>query len=149
MWRRWSNGRDVEWAPPHSPTLTPLHLNHSSLPNPSAALPTSGLILQPFRCFTYAIGTSPTSTGEAPRPLWWCLIYSWWFCNVQWLRPAGLYERCKLALELKRLKNPGLEATMILSVVVACALVTQRARVRSPVGTSFLGEVFLGVFPHL
>ena len=30
--------------------------------------------------------------------------------------------------------------------VVACALVTQRARVRSPVGTSFLGEVFLGVF---
>ena len=30
--------------------------------------------------------------------------------------------------------------------VVACALVTQRARVRSPVGTSFLGEVFSGVF---
>ena len=29
--------------------------------------------------------------------------------------------------------------------VVACALVTQRARVQSPVGTSFLGEVF----PHL
>ena len=28
--------------------------------------------------------------------------------------------------------------------VVACALVTQRARVRSPVGTSFLGEVFRG-----
>ena len=30
----------------------------------------------------------------------------WWFCNVQWLRPAALYERCKLALELKRLKTP-------------------------------------------
>ena len=28
--------------------------------------------------------------------------------------------------------------------VVAWAPVTQRARVRSPVGTSFLGEVFLG-----
>ena len=28
--------------------------------------------------------------------------------------------------------------------VVACALVTQRARVRSPVGTGFLGEVFSG-----
>ena len=41
--------------------------------------------------------------------LWWCLIYPWWFCNLQWLRPAGLYERCKLALELKRLKTPGLE----------------------------------------
>ena len=30
--------------------------------------------------------------------------------------------------------------------VVACAPVTQRARVRSPVGTSFLGEVFSGFF---
>ena len=28
----------------------------------------------------------------------------------------------------------------------ACAPVTQRARVRSPVGTGFLGEVFFGVF---
>ena len=33
--------------------------------------------------------------------------------------------------------------------VVACALVTQRARVRSLVGAGFLGEVFFGVFPHL
>ena len=32
---------------------------------------------------------------------------------------------------------------------VACASLTQRARVRSPVGTGFLGEVFSGVFPHL
>ena len=31
----------------------------------------------------------------------------------------------------------------------AYASVTQRARVRSPVGTSFLGEVFSGVFPYL
>ena len=30
--------------------------------------------------------------------------------------------------------------------VVACALVTQRARVQSPVRTGFLGEVFLGFF---
>ena len=30
--------------------------------------------------------------------------------------------------------------------VVECALVTQRARVRSPVGTGFLGEVFSGFF---
>ena len=33
-----------------------------------------------------------------------------------------------------------------LEQVVACVLVTQRARVRSPVGTGFLGEVFLGFF---
>ena len=30
---------------------------------------------------------------------------------------------------------------------VACAIVTQRARVRSPVGTSFLDEVFPWFFP--
>ena len=39
--------------------MTSLHLRHSS--NPSAALPTSQLVLQPFRCFTYVIDTSPTS----------------------------------------------------------------------------------------
>ena len=32
---------------------------------------------------------------------------------------------------------------------VACAPVTQRAQVRSPVGTSFLGEFFFGVFAYL
>ena len=37
----------------------------------------------------------------------------------------------------------------IVEQAVACAPVTQWARVRSPVGTSFLGEVFFGVFPHL
>ena len=94
---------------PHSPTLTSLHLRHSSFSNPSAALPTSQLIRQPFRCFTYVIGTSPTSSSEPPMPPWWCLIYSWWFCSLQWLRPVRLYEKCKLALELKRLKTPGLK----------------------------------------
>ena len=48
-------------ADPHSPTLTSLHLRHSSFSNPSATLHTSQLILQPFRCFSYVIGTSPTS----------------------------------------------------------------------------------------
>ena len=42
----------------------------------------------------------------------------------------------------------GLLLLLLLSTaveqVVACALVTQRARVRSPVGTSFLGEGFRG-----
>ena len=58
----------------HSPILTSLHLRQSSFSNPSAALPTSQLILQTFLCFTYVIGTSPTSPGEPPMPLWWCLI---------------------------------------------------------------------------
>ena len=90
-------------------TLTSLHLRHSSFSNPSAVLPTSQVILQPFRCFTYVIGISPTSPGEPTMPLWWCWIYPWWFCNLEWLRPAGLYERCKLALELIMLKTPALE----------------------------------------
>ena len=61
LWRRWSNGRTVEWASPHSPTLTSLHLSHSSFSNPSVALSTSQLILIPFCCFTYVIGTSAMS----------------------------------------------------------------------------------------
>ena len=57
----------------HSPTLSLLHLRHSSFSNPSVALPTSQLILQPFsrlptsqfilqpfRCFTYVTAHSPT-----------------------------------------------------------------------------------------
>ena len=40
----------------------------------------------------------------------------------------------------------NLEMSTAVEQVVACALVTQRTRVRSPVGTSFLGEVFSGFF---
>ena len=56
-----------------------LRLRHSSFSNPSLALPTSQLILQPFRCFTYVTAHSPaflslllchrfslTSPGEPP-----------------------------------------------------------------------------------
>ena len=45
-------------------------------------------------------------------------------------------------------KNPGYSAMVSTAVgqSVACAPVTQRARVRSPVGTSCLGEVFSGFF---
>ena len=72
LWRRWSY-----WV--HSPSVQPLHLRHSLFSNPSYALPTSQLILQPFRCFTYATahsqtilspsyvtGFSLTSPGEPP-----------------------------------------------------------------------------------
>ena len=44
----------------HSPTFPSLHLRHNSFSNPSVALPTSQLILQPFRCFTYDTTHSPT-----------------------------------------------------------------------------------------
>ena len=44
----------------NSPNLPSLHLRHNSFPNPSVALPTSQLILQPFCCFTYVTAHSPT-----------------------------------------------------------------------------------------
>ena len=44
----------------HSPTFTSLHLRHNSFSNPSYALHTSPLILQPFRCFTYVTVHYPT-----------------------------------------------------------------------------------------
>ena len=44
----------------HSPIFPSLRLRHSSFSNPSVALPTSQLILQRFRCFTYVTAHSPT-----------------------------------------------------------------------------------------
>ena len=56
---------------PHSSTLSSLHLHQSPLSNPSIASSTSQLILQPYRCFTYVTGSSPTSPGTPP------MFYSW------------------------------------------------------------------------
>ena len=44
----------------HSPTFPSLHLRHNSFSNPFVAVPTSQLILQPFRCFTYVTVHSST-----------------------------------------------------------------------------------------
>ena len=49
-----------------SPTSQALHLRHRSFSNPSAASSAPQLILQPFCCFTYVTGTSPTLPGEQP-----------------------------------------------------------------------------------
>ena len=45
---------------PHSPTLPSRYLRHDSFSNPFVALPTSQLVLQPFRRFTYVTAHSPT-----------------------------------------------------------------------------------------
>ena len=50
----------------HSPTLSSLHLRHNSFSKPSVVLPTSQLILQPFRCFTYVIALSPNPSFASP-----------------------------------------------------------------------------------
>ena len=44
----------------HSLSFQSLHPRHSSFSNPSVASPTSQLILQPFRSFTYVTAHSPT-----------------------------------------------------------------------------------------
>ena len=44
----------------HSPTFPSIHLRHSSFSSRSVALPTSQLILQPFRSFTYVTAHYPT-----------------------------------------------------------------------------------------
>ena len=48
----------------HSPTFPSLHLRHNSFSNPSVALPTSQVILQPFRCVTYVTSSSLNLRGE-------------------------------------------------------------------------------------
>ena len=52
--------RRFTYATGHSPTLPLLDLRHSSFSNPSIALLTSQLIIQPFRCFTYVATHSAT-----------------------------------------------------------------------------------------
>ena len=63
---------------------------------------------------------------------------------------TSLYRTGAVTLVARELysESMNLEPTTV-QQVVACAFVAQRARVRSPVGTSLLDEVFLGVFPHL
>ena len=60
----------------HSLIFTSIHLRHSSFSNPSVALLTSQLILQPFRCFTYISAHSPT--------LFSLLLRHWLFTYVTW-----------------------------------------------------------------
>ena len=52
-----------------NPTSPSLYLCHSSFPNPSVALHTSQLILQPFRCFTYVTAHSTTHLSLLLRHL--------------------------------------------------------------------------------
>ena len=53
--------RDTEiYSRAHSPIFPSLHLYHNSFINPSIALSTTQLILQPFCRFTYITAHSPT-----------------------------------------------------------------------------------------
>ena len=46
-------------------------------------------------------------------------------------------------------RHHKLESSTAVGQAAACTSVTKWVRVRSSVGTGFLGEVSLGVFPHL
>ena len=92
----------------------------------------SQLILQTFCRFTYVTARSTTvpllhlrhmhftyvtwRAGYAPMIMF---NISMQFYNLQWLWPAGLYERCKLALDLKRLKTPGLHHRGIIQFFIS------------------------------
>ena len=56
----WRMSCDVHKAMEGLENELSLHVCHSSFSNPSVALPTSHLILQPFCCFTYVTAHSPT-----------------------------------------------------------------------------------------
>ena len=67
----------------HSPNFPSLHLRHNSFFNPSVGLPTSQLILQPFRCFTYVTVQSTTLLSLLLRHKFftyftWRAAHDWW-----------------------------------------------------------------------
>ena len=57
----------IQWSRAHSPTFPSLYLRHNSFSSPSVPLPTSQLILKPFRCATYVAAHSPTLPLLYPR----------------------------------------------------------------------------------
>ena len=65
--------------------------------------------------------------------------------NARHIEVYGIQSKKFSFRSLQHLVTP-IDSSTAVEKVVACALVTQRARVRSPVGTSFLGEVFSGFF---
>ena len=63
LWRKgWgmSSAMTLTMSSVHSPNFPSLHLRYNSFSNPSVALRTSQIILQPFCCFTYVTVHSPT-----------------------------------------------------------------------------------------
>ena len=97
----------------HSPNLPSLHLRHSSFSNPCVVLPTSQLVLQPFRCphlrhssFSNPSFASPSQALHlrhmANRP-WY---YNLWFSDIWDLyhSSAVIYRvTCKFLCQLNTL----------------------------------------------
>ena len=77
--------------------------------------------------------------NRTKHKLYFCLI-SCWEITLQKVYSSFWDNQYRYLLKSR------IKMSTAVDQVVACAPVTQRAWVRSPVGTSFLGEVFSGVF---
>ena len=103
----------------HSITLPLLHLRQSLFSSPSVASPWSQFILQPFFRFSYVTSSSLNSPGKLP------------------MRPGLFNEFSHWAMD------------HCCGLGVALLLLTQRARVQSPVGPVSWLRFFLGFSSNL
>ena len=83
----------------HTPTFPSLHLRHNSFSNSSVALPTSQLILQPFRCFTYVTAHSPTLLSFHLRHR--LFTYVTWRADHAWSNYITAHSPTLLSLHLR------------------------------------------------
>ena len=79
---------------------------------------------------------------EGVKPSW----VDEFFQSVKILSMTSFRREVKPWVPCRRFTACKRTSSTAVEQVVACALVTQRARVRSPVRTGFLGEVFSGFF---
>ena len=73
-----------------TPSFPSLHLRHSSFSYPSVALPTSQLILQPFRCFPYVIPHSQCLLSLLLRHRLFTYV-TWWAAHASKIIPCHIY----------------------------------------------------------
>ena len=96
-----TTGRSFLVRTAHSPTFSPLHLRHSSFSHPSVTLPTSQLILQHFRCFTYVSAHSPTCLSLLLRHMLFTYV-TWRAAHAQYL--LSMFCECSLKVVIVYLR---------------------------------------------
>ena len=102
LWRRWSDGKVGEWAELNTVLYT---VEHSSFSNLSFSSPTSQLMLQPFRRFTYVTAHSPTLLSLLLRHRVFTYV-TWRAAHAQYMHYNGMKYHCSLS------NIPGVCCTM-------------------------------------
>ena len=97
-----------------SPSFPSLHLRHSWFSNPAVPLPTSQLILQAFRCFTYVTAHSPTLLS--------LLLRHRYFTLVTWRAAHASLSLCPLSLLLSLFLPSPLYLALSLSLSLLLSL---------------------------